>query len=168
MSFRVPLRRKRKVVLIRSPLHSSPEVNESPTTGNSKSEELRRLSLEGQEMADTPVDEELATSIELPRVPPLFSEFPPIRDTLETDSSKEQNKTTEECLPYLTEPELDLNVFGIPQLRRKQHATFLRHALENKYPPNFVSIDASRPWIPYWALTGLSLLGEDVSQYGER
>ena len=168
MSFRVPLRRKRKVVLIRSPLHSSPAVNESPTTGNSKSEELRRLSLEGEEMAATPVDEELASSVELPRAPPLFSEFPPIRDALETNSSKVQDETIEECLPFLTEPQLDLNVFGIPQLRRKQHVTFLRHALENKYPANFVSIDASRPWIPYWALTGLSLLGEDVSQYGGR
>jgi hypothetical protein len=168
MSFRVPLRRKRKVVLIRSPLHSSPALNRSPTTGNSKSEELRRLSLEGEEMADTPVDEELATSVELPRVPPLFSEYPPIRDALETDSSKVQNETIEECLPFLTEPELDLNSFGIPQLRRKQHTAFLIHALEHKYPPHFVSIDASRPWIPYWALTGLSLLGEDVSQYGRR
>src|SRR5579871_1054798 len=168
MSFRVPLRRKRKVVLIRSPLHSSSTLNESPTTGNSKSEELRRLSLEGEEMTDTPVDEELATSVELPRAPPLFAEFPPIHDTFETDSSKVQDKTIEECLPFLTEPELDLNVFGIPQLRMKQHVAFLRYALEYKYPPSFVSIDASRPWIPYWTLTGLSLLGEDVSHYGER
>ena len=168
MSFRVPLRRKRKVVLVRSPLPSSPALNESPTTGNTKSDELRRLSLEGEEMAATPVDEELAASVELPRVPPLFSEYPPIRDTLETESSKMQNETIDECLPFLTEPELDLNIFGIPQLRRKQHAAFLRHALEYKYPPHFVSIDASRPWIPYWALTGLSLLGEDISQYVER
>ncbi|KAI9825473.1 MAG: CAAX farnesyltransferase (FTase) subunit beta [Thelocarpon impressellum] len=28
--------------------------------------------------------------------------------------------------------------------------------------------DASRPWLLYWALTGLFLLGEDVSQYRER
>ena len=119
-------------------------------------------------MAATPVDEELATSVELPRAPRLFSEYPAIRDVFETDSSKAQNETIEECLPFLTEPELDLNVFGIPQLRRTQHTAFLTHALEHKYPPHFVSIDASRPWIPYWALTGLSLLGEDVSQYGER
>lgn len=119
-------------------------------------------------MTDTPVDEELTAFVELPRVPPLFSKYPPIRDALQTESLKVQDETIEECLPFLTEPELDLNVFGIPQLRRKQHAAFLRHAIENKYPPQFVSIDASRPWMPYWALTGLSLLGEDVSQYRGR
>eukprot|EP00193_Tetraselmis_chui_P004692 CAMPEP_0177767152 /NCGR_PEP_ID=MMETSP0491_2-20121128/8925_1 /TAXON_ID=63592 /ORGANISM="Tetraselmis chuii, Strain PLY429" /LENGTH=522 /DNA_ID=CAMNT_0019283653 /DNA_START=265 /DNA_END=1833 /DNA_ORIENTATION=- len=43
-------------------------------------------------------------------------------------------------------------------LHRSAHARYLRGAL-GQLPRGFVSLDASRPWILYWALHGLALLG---------
>jgi protein farnesyltransferase subunit beta len=31
-----------------------------------------------------------------------------------------------------------------------------------------MAADATRPWMVYWALAGLSMLGEDVSEYASR
>jgi protein farnesyltransferase subunit beta len=43
-------------------------------------------------------------------------------------------------------------------LLRDRHARFLAAGLGH-LPAGFVSLDASRPWIVYWALHGLALLG---------
>lgn len=108
-----------------------------------------------------------------PRVPPLFTSFPPIRDNLETETSKLQDRTARECIPFLkgvAEPKkspFDLNEYGVPSLEREKHIAFLHSSLGD-LPAGFVGIDSSRPWMLYWALTGLSLLGEDISQYRER
>jgi hypothetical protein len=48
-----------------------------------------------------------------------------------------------------------------------QHIDFLRDAL-GEHPAPFVGIDASRPWMVYWSLMGLHLLGEDVTDYRTR
>jgi protein farnesyltransferase subunit beta len=105
-------------------------------------------------------------------IPPLFKELPVIRDLLMTESSRVQDETVEICLPFLstTEPGLqssELNRSGVPKLLKNDHLEYLFDSLED-YPSNFVGIDASRPWMVYWALAGLTLLGEDLTSYRER
>lgn len=50
---------------------------------------------------------------------------------------------------------------------KDKHIEYLYDSLED-YPEGFVAMDSSRPWMSYWALAGLALLGEDVSKYRER
>ena len=54
-----------------------------------------------------------------------------------------------------------------PELNRKAHIGFLRDKL-GSYPWYYAAMDASRPWVFYWALNGLVLMGEDVGEYTER
>jgi hypothetical protein len=108
-----------------------------------------------------------------PLVPNLFASLPPLCDLLKTVSSTTQDLTVQECLPFLLGSEhpqqssYDFNAHGVPNLDRKAHVAFLNGSL-GELPSGFVSIDASRPWMLYWALAGLHLLGEDVSPYRER
>ena len=91
-------------------------------------------------------------------------------DDLETTTSEAQKKVTAECLPHLTGSDtqgLKLNSHGLPQLRRAAHARFL-HAQLDRLPAPYQAIDASRPWLFYWSMAGLSFLGEDVSRYRDR
>jgi protein farnesyltransferase subunit beta len=101
-------------------------------------------------------------------VPDLFTSLPYIRDLLNTQSSQIQEETIQECLPFLSglEPGAIYNDYGVPHLERKRHIQFLHKSLK-KLPAPYVAADASRPWMFYWALAGLSALGEDVSQYRE-
>ncbi|KAH0562644.1 hypothetical protein GP486_002672 [Trichoglossum hirsutum] len=129
----------------------------------------------------TAVDEELLFSSDYkmqrsndpPLVPNLFTSSPVLRDILQTNSSNEQDLTVQECLPLLAgceDPQksvLDFNAHGVPSLDRKAHIAFLHGSLKD-LPAGFVAVDASRPWMLYWALTGLYLLGEDISPYRER
>lgn len=92
-------------------------------------------------------------------------------DDLVTTTSKDRKKVTAECLPLLTGRDtqgLELNSHGLPRLRRKEHAKFLRSWIDERLPAPYAAIDASRPWFFYWSLAGLSTLGEDVSQYRDR
>lgn len=91
-------------------------------------------------------------------------------DSLSTTSSEAESKVTNECLPYLLGDEdthLPRNSHGLPKLRRVEHAAFLRSNLA-RLPAPYVAMDASRPWMFYWVIAGLSFLGEDVSMYKER
>ena len=54
-----------------------------------------------------------------------------------------------------------------PKLNRKAHVNFLRSKL-GSYPWYYAAMDASRPWVFYWALNGLALMGRDISEYTER
>ena len=101
-------------------------------------------------------------------VPPLFTGLPPVRDDLVTPSSQLQDATVKECLPYLggAAGRLDYNALGVPRLTREKHVAFLRRNL-GALPAPYVGADASRPWILYWCLAGLTLLGEDVTPYRE-
>ncbi|KAI1620342.1 terpenoid cyclases/protein prenyltransferase alpha-alpha toroid [Exophiala viscosa] len=91
-------------------------------------------------------------------------------DTLDTETSRLQKDTVNECLPLLGAVDdparnpFDFNEFGLPSLKREDHISFLHENLE-QFPPSFVGIDASRPWMVYWALVGLYMLGEDVSSF---
>ncbi|MCJ1408903.1 hypothetical protein MMC19_002980 [Ptychographa xylographoides] len=108
-----------------------------------------------------------------PDVPWLFTSTPLIKDHLVTETSILQNSTVAGCLPFLVGTAnpgtslLEFNAHGLPYLERQIHIEFLLASLE-KLPSGFVPYDASRPWIVYWALTGLSLLGKDISPYQER
>ena|SRR5277367_1969124 len=53
-----------------------------------------------------------------------------------------------------------------PPLDKDQHILYLtRIALMAKLPRAFVSLDASRPWIMYWVLCALRVLGEDITSH---
>jgi protein farnesyltransferase subunit beta len=106
-------------------------------------------------------------------VPQHFMRPPPIQDDLLTETSSAQRETVADCLPYLkgtadlSRSRFDFNEHGVPRLDRLEHVNFLHQSLE-EFPAAFVAVDASRPWMVYWALMGLYLLGEDVSQYRNR
>lgn len=105
-----------------------------------------------------------------PGIPALFTQPPPIRDPLITETVDLQSATLEKCLPFLKgihSAQKDFNDYGVPALQRDLHAGFLYDALED-YPEGFVAMDASRPWIVYWALAGLAMLGEETTQFRER
>lgn len=103
----------------------------------------------------------------------LLAFFGPIRDSLQTQTSILQDETMQECLPLLAgreESQRDRagrNTLAIPRLERKKHVGFLHQCLK-PLAAGFVGFDASRPWILYWVLAGLTLLGEDVRPYKER
>lgn len=98
-------------------------------------------------------------------IPSLFTLPPMIRDELETDSSHIQDETVDECLPFLTGKEhRQRNAHGIPRLDKERHARFVKKQL-GVLPSAYVGADPSRPWIFYWCLNALSLLGEDIEPY---
>ena len=102
-------------------------------------------------------------------IPELYISRPTIMDPMVTDTSKEQNETVEQCLPCMAntdKPALRLNDLNIPKLEREKHVKFLRSFIEGRSLP--LAFDASRPWIGYWCLASLSLLGEDVEVYRTR
>jgi protein farnesyltransferase subunit beta len=113
----------------------------------------------------------MAASPDSVQIPSLFTQLPAIRDLLPTETSKVQDETVEKCLPFLRGIVSglgdDLNAFGVPRLRKDSHIEYLYDSLED-YPSSFVGLDSSRPWMIYWALAGLTLLGEDVTKYRER
>ena len=110
----------------------------------------------------------MAAAEPIPIIPSLFTAGPPIRDALQTPSSDLQDETVGECIPFLTGYGHDqINVHGIPPLRRDAHVKFLRKQLGD-LPSMFMGADPSRPWIFYWCLASLSLFGEDVETYRSR
>ena len=106
-------------------------------------------------------------------IPSYFRKQPPLLDDLESETSIVQAETLKECVPLLNRvDELnnslnDFNEFGIPSLDKKSHGEFLHDNLD-EFPAPFVGLDASRPWLVYWALLGLYLLGEDISVFRSR
>ncbi len=53
------------------------------------------------------------------------------------------------------------------RLLRRSHADYLIHNFD-ELPAGFVSLDASRPWIIYWILHSLYLLGVNTQSFHER
>lgn len=103
-------------------------------------------------------------------IPALFAHPAILQDDLHTKSSEAHEAVMKTCLELLTgkeQPIIDLNSHGIPHLQRQKHVKFLKGVL-GKYPPPYQVMDASRPWLLYWALAGLASLGEDVSYYRRR
>lgn len=104
-------------------------------------------------------------------IPALFTEPPAVQDPLVTETTKLQNETVEKCLPFLKgvhgSQKDPFSRHGLPALQRDDHRAYLYDSLED-YPATFAGLDASRPWMVYWALAALSLLGEDVSNFRDR
>lgn len=106
-------------------------------------------------------------------IPLAFSTPPLIKDSLVTATSSAQDENIQETLPLITASAgstpnpFEYNEYGVPRLDRLQHIDFLKNGLEN-FPASFVPLDASRPWMVYWGLMGLYMLGEDVTQYRTR
>ncbi|PWY87219.1 CaaX farnesyltransferase beta subunit Ram1 [Aspergillus sclerotioniger CBS 115572] len=106
-----------------------------------------------------------------PGVPALYQELPRLLDALCTETSELQSETVEKCLPFLkgihTSQAGPFNRYGVPSLKQDDHIGYLYDSLE-EYPAGFAGMDASRPWMVYWALAGLCLVGEDVTRFRER
>lgn len=108
-----------------------------------------------------------------PAVPSLFTHPTVPRDEVRTQTSEDEDRVVQSCLPLLSGQALlkygpgFLTSHGVPHLLRDRHIHFLHESLE-VYPPAFKSMDASRPWMLYWNLTALPLIGEDSSPYGRR
>lgn len=106
-------------------------------------------------------------------VNPFLVQPPTLRDPLVTASSTLQDATLAECLPLLnglnqpTENPFDYDERGVKQLERDSHVAFAEDALA-PFPAPYVTIDASRPWMIYWALTALYYLGEDTDSFRSR
>lgn len=148
---------------VRLPFKKRNTPKRSPKKADSRPSATSRTS-QSRQQSDT-----MTSSLQpLPGIPSLFTELSPIQDSLVTKTSQDQDKTVKECLPFLKgrDPTLKspFSEHGVPQLYRHVHKAFLIDAL-SAYPANFVGLDASRPWMVYWALTGLSILGEDVTKY---
>jgi protein farnesyltransferase subunit beta len=106
-----------------------------------------------------------------PGTPALFTQPPPIRDPLVTETTDLQDVTLSKCLPFLKGisdlQKGPFNASGVPALQRDDHVEYLYDSLED-YPAGFVAMDSSRPWMIYWGLAGLTLLGEDISRVHQR
>ncbi|KAF3939902.1 hypothetical protein ABW19_dt0200260 [Dactylella cylindrospora] len=53
----------------------------------------------------------------------------------------------------------------LPSLQKTSHVQFLLNPLENGLSWGYTGLDASRPWILYWCINALTILGEDVGVY---
>ncbi|KJE89422.1 farnesyltransferase [Capsaspora owczarzaki ATCC 30864] len=49
------------------------------------------------------------------------------------------------------------------ELRRIQHVKYLKRGLFMPFPAGYVSLDASRPWLCYWSVHALALLGAELN-----
>lgn len=54
------------------------------------------------------------------------------------------------------------------RLLREKHKNYVLDGLTKPLSPGYVSLDSSRPWLIYWCLHSLSLLGYDAGTIGER
>ncbi len=106
-------------------------------------------------------------------VPAVFLRAALLLDNERTRTSEAQQETLDECLPLLravTDPSQnpsDFNEYGFPKLNREDHIDFCQENLA-QFPTPFVGLDASRPWLVYWGLLSLYLLGEDVVSLRQR
>lgn len=106
-------------------------------------------------------------------VPSFMSRYPLIIDDLPSATSKLQYATINECLPLLcavadsSADPFDFDENGLALLNRSSHVDFVKGGLQS-LPAGFVTMDASRPWLMYWSLLSLHLLGENTTQFGKR
>lgn len=147
-------------------LPSASERLEEIFSGEDRIEELSDSELGSEDEYE---DMGAATLEEQANIAYLESVRIPIKEDLQTSTSKTQTETLKVVLPFLegNPNDFPLNSHGIPTLQRKKHVTYLEDALDD-YPAGFAMMDASRPWIIYWALQGLTALGEDVSEHQRR
>ncbi|KAK6342619.1 CAAX farnesyltransferase (FTase) subunit beta [Orbilia javanica] len=95
------------------------------------------------------------------RVPAMHLNLPFILDDLETETSQKQLSTARNIIR-------SVNQSFLPPLDRATHVEFLLNPLDEGLSGGFVALDASRPWLLYWCINALSILGEDVGAYNAR
>lgn len=78
-----------------------------------------------------------------------------------TITTIDQQETEELCLETFRSENLTL---ALQTLQREAHVQFLHYHV-GKLPAAMVRLDASRPWIIYWSLNALSMLGSDISSF---
>ena len=106
-------------------------------------------------------------------LPQFMCQQPPIMDKKSSATTGLQMETIGECLPLLTainnqsSDPFDFDENGLPYLLRSEHIDFVKNGLQ-PLPSGFVALDASRPWLMYWSLLSLHVLGEDVTKYSDR
>lgn len=160
--------------MVRAPNASSAQQPENPES-KARIEELSSASEESDDGSDSASTDNGVhvhgwLGAKSNPIASLFLDPPFLHDELVTGTSEAQEKVAKACMDIYSGKEhgmAELNSHGIPKLRRSRHIKFLRGVL-GKYPSPFQVMDASRPWLLYWALAGLSCLGEDVSEYRER
>ncbi|KAF3923766.1 hypothetical protein AA313_de0201189 [Arthrobotrys entomopaga] len=97
----------------------------------------------------------------LEQVPAMHRSLPFIIDELETETSQKQLSTVRNVLKFVNDSPL-------PLLDRATHVEFLLEPLEDGLSSGYTGLDASRPWLLYWCINALALLGEDVGDYNDR
>jgi protein farnesyltransferase subunit beta len=173
MPTRVPLRTKRKKVKIQNQMAGTTREDPSQTPSATFEAILTDRTRRIEELSDAEDEYEdmgpIVSDEEVLNIAYLKSVTCPIRDGLDTESSKVQDETLEVVLPFLegNVNEFPLNPFGLPELQRDKHIAFLKQTL-GRYPAQMVPMDASRPWLVYWSLQGLSAMGHEISEYRER
>lgn len=76
-----------------------------------------------------------------------------------THSSQEQSKVEDAVATLLEDWKMDHNRFAdTTQLKKDEHVYYLIRGL-NQLPMGYSSLDASRPWLAYWIMHSLELLG---------
>lgn len=86
---------------------------------------------------------------------------PILWDSVETDTTKDQQETEEACSELFEQ--VGGGVIGGQPLNRQKHRKFL-HRMLSVLPEAFVSLDASRPWLVYWASNALAVMGDDLTE----
>jgi len=182
-----PPHRRRKVVFRpRSRFAMAGDEENAGTASDRLDDLLERNKSRIEELSSTSEDEEVSDvdgdvmsgqhihgwlGAKVPKsAPTIFLHAPLLHDELVTGTSEAQDKVMQACMELMSgkEQEIqDFNSHGIPKLQRQKHIKFLQRVL-GKYPHQYQGMDASRPWLVYWALAGLSILGEEVLQYRER
>ena len=103
-------------------------------------------------------------------VPHLYANPSSVKDDLITETSITQDQTVQSCLPLLAgavpgKTAFDYTPQGVARLDRESHIDYLKEHIDCA---KYMAFDASKPWVIYWCLTALSLLGEDIDEYRQR
>lgn len=168
MPSRVPTKSRRHNVHVKKmamPLRPSAQAPSSRLQeiipGSERIEELS-----DEELGSDYEDMGTATEEEQANIAYLESIRVPIKDSLVTETSETDYETAKNILPYLegNPNDFSLNTFGIPNLQRPKHDDFLRGQLGD-YPARAAGLDAARPWLLYWSLQGLTVMGSDITSY---
>ena len=159
-------------------LDSMSTFKDTPLAASDSADQIQEIGSQSSDILEPEAEQLFPRTLgvaeeDQPSVPSLFTRLPSICDSLRTSTSLLQDETAQECLlchagTNGTSVEFQyFNGHGSPALARHEHIEFLHDSL-NKLPAGFVVLDASRTWMIYWALTGLCLLGEDISPYRKR